>query len=312
MWAAARRRTITSEVIECCPGTAHNAAMISSSPASSARADLSQNGFGTLLRQWRLLRSLSQLELALRTDISQRHLSFLESGRSRPSRDMVLALGNVLDIPLRERNSLLAAAGFAPVYDQRPLLEPDMVPVLQALQLTLAHHEPYPAIVADQAWNLLMENRAAQALYGLLGDPEDFWRRTCGDGPRNVMRALFHPQGMRPYVLNWEQVGRNLLNRLRHEAALQAPDSSLRRLLHDILQFPGTPPQWRIADGQLLVEPVLCIELGLGDIRIRLFSMIAHFGTPQDVTVDELVLETFFPADAATEALLRQLANVPS
>ena len=185
-----------------------------------------------------------------------------------------------------------------------------MVPVLQALQLTLAHHEPFPAIVADHAWNLVMENRAAQALYGLLGDPQEFWRRSCGDGPRNVMRALFHPQGMRPFVLNWDQVGRTLLRRLCHEAATQPLNSALRQLVDDIMNYPGTPAQWRSAAPWPLAEPVLSIEMGMGGMSIKLFSMIAHFGTPQDVTVDELLLETFFPADAATEAFLRGLAGV--
>lgn len=265
--------------------------------------------FGQMLKTWRGARKMSQLDLALQAGASQRHLSFLESGRARPSRDMVLALADSLDVPLRERNALLGAAGFAALYRERPLDGPEMTAVRQALELTLRHHEPYPALVVDREWNVLMQNDAATTLLGVLGDPEVLWTTTCGDGPRNMMRAIFHPDGMRRFVVNWELVGATLLNRLRRESAATAGNASLERLIAELVAYPGIPAHWRQPDWQQPLPPLLPVVLGHGGVELSLFTMIALFGTPQDITVDELRLETFFPADEATAHLLRQLAR---
>jgi transcriptional regulator with XRE-family HTH domain len=267
------------------------------------------NAFGGLLREWRSLRKLSQLELSLQAGISQRHLSFLESGRSRPSREMVLGLTETLDVPLRERNALLTSAGFAPVYRERSLQGSEMEPVRRALELTLAHHEPYPAVVVDRDWNLVMQNTASMRFFGLLGDPAVIWPRTCPDGKPNVMRLTFHPQGLRPYIVNWEQLGPAMLNRLRREAAMLSGVHGIAGLLEELLSYPGIPDQWKIPDWEHPLTPILPMELEKDGLRVSLFTMIAMFGTPQDITVDELRLETFFPADQPSETLLQQLAK---
>lgn len=268
------------------------------------------SAFGGLLREWRSQRKLSQLELALQGGISQRHLSFLESGRSRPSREMVLGLCETLDIPLRERNALLGAAGFAPLYRERSLQGAEMEPVRRALELTLKHHEPYPAVVVDRDWNLVLQNEASQRFFGLLGDPAVIWPRTCPDGRPNVMRLTFHPEGLRPYIANWEQLGPSMLNRLRREAAMLSGPHGLSALLEELLSYPGIPEQWKVPDWEQPLTPILPMELQKDGLTCSLFTMIAMFGTPQDITVDELRLETFFPADSATDMLLQQLARI--
>lgn len=266
------------------------------------------SAFGGLLREWRSLRKLSQLELSLQAGISQRHLSFLESGRSHPSREMVLGLTEALDVPLRERNALLASAGFAPIYRESSLQGSEMEPVRRALELTLKHHEPYPAVVVDRDWNLVMQNSASLRFFSLLGDPATIWPRTCPDGKPNVMRLTFHSQGLRPYIVNWEQLGPAMLNRLRREAAMLSGAQGLSALVDELLSYPGIPEQWKIPDWEHPLTPILPMELEKDGMRVSLFTMIAMFGTPQDITVDELRLETFFPADKPSETLLQQLA----
>ena len=171
--------------------------------------------FARLLRHWRMSRKLSQLELAMVSEISQRHLSFLELGRAKPSRDMVLRLGDALELPLRGQNALLGAAGFAPHFRESALDAHAMKPVLGALRLMLRHHEPNPAVVIDRCWNLLMVNDAMQRVFGLLGDAEAIWAAVCGDGPRNLFKVLFHPQGTRSAVANWDVVAPVMLSRTR-------------------------------------------------------------------------------------------------
>ena len=180
---------------------------------STTAADLSDLAFGRVLRETRGARKLSQLDLARAAEISQRHLSFLESGRARPSRAMVLQLAESLDLPLRSRNRMLVAAGFAPVFPQRSLDSPDMAPVRQALERMLQHHEPFPALVMDRAWNILMANRAMERLFAMLGDPAALWRRVCGEGPRIMYKLTFHPEGLRPLISNMDEVGPALLAR---------------------------------------------------------------------------------------------------
>jgi len=263
--------------------------------------------FARLLKSWREMRKCSQLDLALSSRISQRHVSFMESGRARPSRDMVLQLSEALEIPLRERNTLLTAAGFAAMYRETDLSSPTMVPVRDALKLMLEHQEPNPVSVVDREWNVLMINKAMLRVFSLAGDPAVMWTRVCGDGPHNVLRMTFHPDGFRPFIANFDEAAPVLLNRTRREAAASG-NQKLLALLDEILAYPGIPDAWKGPDWQAPPPPVLPLELAKGELKLKLFSMITTFGTPQDITTDELRVESFFPADAQTAALLRSLA----
>lgn len=263
------------------------------------------SAFGQQLRHWRRQRRLSQLALALESEVSQRHVSFLESGRARPSRDMALQLAETLELPLRERNHFLAAAGFAPAYSYRGLDDADMAPVRQALELLLQHHEPYPAIVVDRHWNIVTQNTAMARVLGLLGDIDALWQRICPGGERNIIKLTLHPDGMRPLIENFAEIGAALINRCHREAVA---DPQLRELLDEILAYPGTPSRWQTPDFSLPNSPLLTMDMRLGTLRARLFSTITTFGTPQDVTTDELRVESIFPADEATASILRQLA----
>ncbi|MGH8444052.1 MAG: helix-turn-helix domain-containing protein [Solimonas sp.] len=262
--------------------------------------------FGSLLRDSRRGRRLSQLELSLQAEVSQRHLSFLESGRAQPSREMVLQLAETLDLPLRERNRLLLAAGYAGVYPQRPLEAPDMQPVVQALDILLRHHEPYPAAVVDRAWNLLRTNAVAPKLFAALGVDDAMWQAVCGNGPRNLLKLTLHEQGVRQHIANIEDVAPPLLARTAREALEHA---SVAAVLDEVLRYPGLPRHWRQIDLKQAPLPVLPTEFAVGGLRVRLFSMLTTFGTPLDVTTDELRVESFFPADAESDALLRALAS---
>lgn len=254
--------------------------------------------FGVLLRQWRDLRKRSQLDLALEAGVSQRHLSFLESGRAKPSRDMVLQLADALDMPLRERNLCLHAAGFAPVFLQRTLQDGDMTAVRDALNLTLKHHEPYPAMVVNRQWDMLMCNAPAERFVALLGPPEEVWLRVDASGGRNVMRMTFHPQGMQPRLKNWPQVAALLLNRLHREVAADPTHQALRELLADVSQFPGVSAACRNQDWlNGMPPPIFPMAYDLGEHTLKVFSMVSTFGTALDVTAEELRVETFFPAD---------------
>jgi len=261
--------------------------------------------FPGLLRDCRRGRRLSQLDLALQAEVSQRHLSFLESGRARPSREMVLQLAQALDLPLRERNHLLLSAGYAAVFPQRRLEAADMEPVRQALERLLKHHEPYPAIVVDRAWNLFMANDAVGKAFGAFGDLDALYRRVCGDGPRNVMKLMFHPEGLRPYIANFAEIAPPLLARTAREA-IEHPE--VQAVLDDILSYPDIPARWRLQEVHPLPLPVLPTEFRAGAVSVKLFSMMTTFGTPQDVTTDELRVESFYPADAQSEMLLRALS----
>ena len=272
-----------------------------------------------LLKAWRQLRRLSQLELALAAGVSQRHLSFVESGRAKPSRELLLTLAETLDLPLRECNLLLHAGGFAPVFEQRGLSDDDMASVRRALELTLLHHEPYPAIVLDRQWNSLLRNRAAERLIGMLGDSNEVWQRVDPSGLKNVLRLSFHPQGMRPLVRNWDQVAPHMIECLQREIVAAPMDQALHALHQDLVAMSGLQnPQKdhtkaRSAKphgaGHAALTPTVNVELGMGDVTLRMFSLLSTFGTAQDVTTDELRIETFFPADDFTAAFFQELAG---
>lgn len=268
------------------------------------------SAFGGLLRRWREARRMSQLDLGMEAEVSPRHISFIETGRSQPSREMVLLLSGVLDVPLRERNALLHAAGFAPLYRETDLGNPHMSQARQALQLILRQQEPFSAIVFDRLWNMVMVNAAMVRLHRFL-----FGAETAPPPlavlpePRpNLLRMLFDPAGWRPCINNWETVARTSLARL-HRQALWDQDEMSRRLLRDLLAYPGVPARWREPDFDLPQTMLLPVEIRLGDHILRLFSTVSTLGSPQDVTLQELHIETFHPVDEETESLLRAFAE---
>ena len=259
-------------------------------------------GFPRMLREWRQKRRMSQLDLALSSSVSQRHVSFLESGRANPSRSMILQLSETLDVPLRERNAWLTAAGFAPLFRTRPLDDPQMAQVMNAVRMMLSAAEPFPAIALDRAWNVRMANKPFERLGAMLGD--DIWARIGGDQP-NLMRLFFHPQGIRSLVTNWALVGPLIWRRARKEA-VALDGAEMKAVLDDLAPYQDDEILWSAADAALL--PVLAFDMAVGDLRLSMFAVVATFGTAQDVTADELRIETLFPADAATEALFRGAA----
>lgn len=267
------------------------------------------NRFGPLLKSWREQRKQSQLKLSLQAGISQRHLSFLESGRAKPSREMVLLLGEVLEMPFRECNLLLNAAGFTASFQQRDLHGDEMMAVRGALDTMLDHHQPYPAIVIDKCWNLLNTNAAADAFIGLLGDTDSLWKKISGDKEPNVMRLTLHPQGLQSRIKNWNSVSTLLLSRLLREVNADPGNMELSTLYNELTQLPGIPENWRKTVWNNTLQPVLPLELDVGGDTLSIFSMISTFGTAVDITADELRVELFFPSDDFSERFLRQLAS---
>jgi transcriptional regulator with XRE-family HTH domain len=260
-----------------------------------------------LLKSWRITRKLSQLELSLSAGISQRQLSFIESGRARPSRDTVLHLAEALEVPLRERNTLLQAAGFSALYPIRNLDDPLLASVRDALNLLLERHEPNPALLVDRQTNFLSANRAARKVFGQYGDLESVLRRCCGNGSPNLLRLSFHPDGLRPHILNWTEVAPIMLMRARQEAVASG-NEALLKLLDEVMGYPGVADACRKSQRSAEVQPTLTLDLEWGERRLRLFSMFSSFGWPQDFLTDELRIESFFPADAESAKLLSDLA----
>ncbi|PJI39510.1 helix-turn-helix transcriptional regulator [Ferrovibrio sp.] len=274
------------------------------SDAISSQA-VSAAGFGTLMRQWRRRRGLSQLDLAENGGVSQRHVSFLESGRARPSRQMVLHLAELLDMPLRERNRLLHAAGFAAAYRESKLDAPQLAEARHALDLLLKQHEPFPAVVVDAAWTVQLANQAAQRMIGFLLGPLN----ESGHDPAkpvNFMKLPLHPQGARPFIKNWRDVAGNLLHRLQREA-MDSPAAAA--VLSEVRGYPDVDALWRSVDWEAEPRPLLSFSVEKDGLALDLVTMIATFGTPQDVTLQDLRIESFLPANAASEALLRGLAT---
>ena len=270
---------------------------------SLAQREDGEAGFPNLLRSWRKKRRLSQLELALASGVSQRHVSFLESGRANPSRDMILKLSETLEVPLRERNDWLTAAGFAPVFKARPLDDPQMNQVIKAIDLMLTNHEPFPAIAIDRAWNIRRSNSAFELLSTVVGT--DVWER-IGGRDRNLMGLFFHPEGIRHFVTNWKSIAPLLWHRAQREAE-SLGGREMKEVLAELAPHQDTDMLW-LADDAALV-PVLPFEIEKDGVRASLFTVIATFGTAQDVTADELRIESMFPADEETERLFRSAAE---
>lgn len=276
---------------------------------AQARPDGYFSDFGSALRYWRTRRGYSQLRLAVDGGVSQRHLSFLESGRAQPSRDLVLKLGIVLDVPLRQRNAMLLAAGFAPAYQERNLSDPELASVMQALDFMLRQQAPFPALVVDRLWNLVRFNEpAAGFMTWLLGLPAG--SAIPRDGSINVLRLMLDPAGLRPRLVNWQAVCADSLLWIQREAMADGPGSEATALLAELSALPGMeaagPAAGQVPNLDRRALPFLPLTIAHDGVTLNLFTTITTLGTPHDVTVHELRLESFFPADEATAAWFRQ------
>jgi len=274
---------------------------------SERRAALATGGDAgrvrALLREWRAVRHVSQLGLALDVDISQRHLSFIESGRAQPSREMVMRLAAALDLPLRARNELLLAAGFAPLYPERALSSNEMDVVRGALDRLLTHHEPYPAMVLDRWWNLVMRNAPNQRIVSSVAD-EAAVARESPDGKLNFVRLMFSEAGLRPHVVNWPTAASGLITRVRREAASN-PGSPSQTLLEEFApQAPRPSPGAPHAADDVL-SAAIPLELSVRGQKLAFVNLLTTFGTPQDVGVQELRVEMGYPANEETADVLR-------
>ena len=270
--------------------------------STSAQPDL----FGPMLRTWRRRRGASQLALALQSGVSQRHVSFLESGRARPSREMVVQLSSALDVPLRQRNAMLLAAGFAPVYRESTLGAPELAPVRQAIDRMLKQQEPYPAVVIDRLWNLLDANEAAAAFTIFLheGPPPP----PPPGKQSNLLRSLLDPKSLRPKLANWEEVARYLVSTTYAEILAAGGEPKALAFIEEVMAYPDVPASFRRVRFDDRPPPVLTLDFLVGGKSLSVFTTIATLGTPQDITLQEVRIECFFPADDRSDALFRSLA----
>jgi transcriptional regulator with XRE-family HTH domain len=254
------------------------------------------------LRWWRSRRGVSQLDLAGRAGVSQRHLSFLEIGRTAPSREMVLRLANALELPLRQQNELLRAAGFAAIWRETSLRAPELAMINRALEFMLAQQEPYPAVVVDRRWNMLRANGGAKRLIGFLTGTNV--EEIDPDLPINLADALVAPDALRSLLLNWREVAAYFVRGMQADAIADGTKET-RSLLDRLLGHPDVPELLRSAPVEQTPTPVLSMEFAKDGWKLRLFTTIATLGTPQDITLQEIRVESFFPADSDTERLLR-------
>ena len=262
--------------------------------------------FGPMLRTWRRRRGASQLALALQSGVSQRHVSFLESGRAKPSREMVVQLTTALDVPLRQRNAMLLAAGYAPVYRESNLGAPELTPVRQAMDRILKQQEPYPAVVIDRLWNLIQANEAAQAftLFLFEGPPP----APPAGKPPNILRWLLDPRALRAKIANWEEVARYLVSTTYAEILADGGEPKALAFIEEIMAYPDVPASFRKLRFEDRPAPVLTVDYIVGGKSLSVFTTIATLGTPQDITLQEVRIECFFPADERSDALFRSLA----
>lgn len=256
---------------------------------------------GVLLRTWREARRISQLDLALQAELSARHLSYVETGKAKASREMLCRLADVLEMPLRERNALLLAGGYAPQYPQNPLAAPALEWMRQAIELTIAHQEPYPAFVLDRHWNVLQVNQAAMRINQLLMEG-----RQSRHG--NLLDQVFDPEDIRSAILNWPEVAEKFVRHLHDEIATAPSDPMPQGLLDRMLQYPDVPEHWRLRQLEPAPTPVLTFVFRSSEGPLRFFETITTFSMPRDVTLAELRIESAFPADAHTAAVCAKLA----
>jgi transcriptional regulator with XRE-family HTH domain len=262
------------------------------------------SSIGERLKYWRSRRHLTQFEFALDVEVSQRHLSFIESGRASPSRDMVLRLAERLDVPLRERNEMLLAAGYAPIYPRRELTDPALDQARLAMDMILKGHEPYPAMVVDRHWNIIASNGAVAPILSLISDPELL------KPPINALRLSLAPGGLSPHIRNLAAWRSHVLDRIRH-SILQTADPGLIALHDELTQLiPASPRAVHRSQNEQGPPPmVIPLELSTPMGDLNLFTTVTVFGTPLDVTLSELAIEAFYPADAPTAQRLRQAAE---
>jgi transcriptional regulator with XRE-family HTH domain len=270
-------------------------------PTITSRDRQSGSRLGQLLREWRAARGMSQLDLALRAGFSSRHVSFIETGRTQPSRQALLVLAETLEVPLRERNRLLEAGGYARVYPQTPLEADEMAHMRAMLQFILDRHEPYGAVVLDRYANCLMGNGASAQLLAALVDS------SLVTGHANLLRMVFHPLGARRSIVNWDEVARHLFGRAERELSQYKDDETAMALLAELLGYAGRSLHQRPPAPLAAADLLLPLHIRKDDLELRIFSTIMTLGTPQDVTLQELRIETFFPADEESEKHLRRL-----
>src|SRR5512132_3785418 len=258
--------------------------------------------FSSLLKHWRSVRRLTQIELAADANVSARHLCFLETGRSQPSREMVQLLGSALDLPLAERNALHVAAGFVPPYGDKGLAAENLQPVRQALDFILRQQEPYPAIVIDGHWDVRMRNEGSARL---LKPFRDSYEMEAGLAD-NAMHVVFHPRGLRQFMLNWDEFAGQLIQILHRDVAQGSRAAA--QLLDEIMTYPGLSAEWRLPRHSAASSPVMTMQLAKGDYRLAFFSTFTTLAMPTDAALQQIKIECFFPADEATAEKARQLA----
>jgi transcriptional regulator with XRE-family HTH domain len=259
-----------------------------------------KNELGDLLKQWRGLRGRSQLDISVDTGISQRQISFIESGRSVPSRSTLMGIAQVLEIPLRERNALLLAAGYAPLYSDAVWNSDEMKSISKALARMIAHHEPYPAIVMDRYWNVLLTNDAAPRFFNCFIDMSE------RPSPRNMLHLMFDPKGVRPFIANWGALAKTLIQRVHREAVGHIVDQKTKDLVADLLAYPDVQSDWR-APETLSALPMIPIRFIKDGAMMSYFSLVTTVGTPQAIAAQELRVECMYPADDETEVIHAKL-----
>jgi transcriptional regulator with XRE-family HTH domain len=262
----------------------------------------SPNELGQQLRAWRATRGKSQLDISLDTGISQRQVSFIESGKSTPGRQNLLQIAEALDVPFRERNALLLAAGYAPIYAETTLDDQEMKGITQALNRMLRQHEPYPAVVLDRYWNVLLANDAAPNFFGHFVDMAKRPR------PRNLLHLMFDPAGVRPFIIGWEETARSLLSRVFRESVGRVIDTRTRELMASLLAYPGVEEAWKLTTS-VQTTPVIALSFNKDGEAFNFFSLVTTVGTAQTITTQELRVECMFPLDDETETNYRALCG---
>jgi transcriptional regulator with XRE-family HTH domain len=264
--------------------------------------DVATGHFSSLLKHWRNIRRLTQIELAGDANVSARHLCFLETGRAQPSREMVQLLGSALDLPLEERNALHVAAGFVPPYGDRGLAAENLQPVRQALDFILRQQEPYPGIVIDGRWDVRIRNQASRRLFKAFHQSYEME----ADIAENAMHVVFHPKGLRQFIVNWDEFAGQMIQILHREVAQGGRVAA--QLLDEIMVYPGLPAEWRLPRNPAGSSPVMTMQLRKGDFRLAFFSTFTTLAMPTDAALQKLKIECFYPADSATAEKARELA----
>jgi transcriptional regulator with XRE-family HTH domain len=273
-----------------------------SNTQASNTHDVATGRFSSLLKHWRAVRRLTQIELAGDANVSARHLCFLETGRAQPSREMVQLLGSALDLPLEECNALHVAAGFVPPYGDRGLAAENLQPVRQALDFILRQQEPYPGIVIDGRWDVRIRNQASRRLFKAFHQSYEME----ADIAENAMHVVFHPKGLRQFIMNWDEFAGQMIQILHREVAQGGRVAA--QLLDEIMVYPGLPAEWRLPRNPAGSSPVMTMQLRKGDFRLAFFSTFTTLAMPTDAALQKLKIECFYPADSATAEKARELA----